>query len=218
MQIIILLFWIHILEGMSFFNDKKMIIGLIFCKSIFTGDAFGIAYRHYYKLHQNKEHAEKPILKRLSGFLLRDKEQLESNKEFLFPSTSPIDFDPDEAHKSVDLIVNTNAERAYLTHFGVWEDMKKGAEQMHFGIQMHENIMRSVEDLITIENRPDEQVEEYAYLKIKKFITDQMISYNIDHNSKEIWDILETDVKLNAQGIVIAAKRNIKNIKYPKNN
>lgn len=142
---------------------------------------------------------------------------MELSKEFLFPSTSPIDFDPDEAHKAVDLIVNTKAERAYLTHFGVWEDMKKGAEQMHFGIQVHENIMNTVEDMLTIENRSDEYVEDYAYSKIKKFINDQLISYNINHESKEIWDILETDVRLNAQGLVVAAKRNIKKLKYPKN-
>lgn len=191
-----------------------------FSRSVFTGDAFGISYRHYFKLHQKKESEIQtaPIVKRLSSFLNFNKEQLKSEKDFIFPSTSPIDFDPLEAHKSVDLIVNTKAERAYLTHFGVWDDMKKGAEQMHFGIQMHENIFNAIEVLLSVEGYSEQQAEEYALSKLKKFFTDQLITYNINENSSEIWKVLESDIKLNAQGLVVAAKKRVKDLKFPKYN
>ena len=57
--------------------------------AIFTGDAFGLAYP-----------------------------ELQDPAVFIFPSTSPTDFEGEEALASVDRVANTGAGRAMLTHFG----------------------------------------------------------------------------------------------------
>ena len=58
-------------------------------KSVFAGDSFGVSYR----------------------------ELDTSQGEFVFPSTSPTQFDPKEAHKAIDRILSYNPNTIYLTHY-----------------------------------------------------------------------------------------------------
>lgn len=69
--------------------------------SVFTGDAFGIAY---------------PVLQR--------------GQPWVFPSTSPTDFDGPAAIESVQRIVATGADRAWLTHFGELTDLASVATSL----------------------------------------------------------------------------------------
>lgn len=69
---------------------------------IFTGDSFGLVYP-----------------------------ALQGNGLFAIPSTSPTDFDAAAAKASLDRIVETGAERAFLTHFGEHRDLKAIAAQLH---------------------------------------------------------------------------------------
>lgn len=57
---------------------------------VFTGDSFGLSYR---KLDINQD-------------------------VFIFPTTTPIQFEPDQAHKTIDKIMSYNPKYLFLTHFG----------------------------------------------------------------------------------------------------
>ncbi len=141
---------------------------------IFTGDSFGIAY---------------PSL------------QL-GNYPFLFPSTTPTDFDPDEAILTVDKIINTGADKAYLTHFGVWNQMGEGASQLKSGLLVMKNILEeAVESELS-----DDKIEGICLQRVNEFFKKEIHKRNLEL-SNEQWNILKLDIKINAMGIAYSAKR-----------
>ncbi|MCL4420006.1 hypothetical protein M1146_08060 [Patescibacteria group bacterium] len=156
---------------------------------LFVGDAFGVSYL--------------PLI-----------EELGANKGVLFPSSSPIDFEPIEAHKSVDKIISTGAERAYPTHFGVWEDMTRGAELLHDGISRFEGILQETKSRI-LEGTNEEDLQKWAEEKQKAFFDELLVGDGIDteKHKEALWDIIRVDVELNAAGIIIAAKRELRSKK-----
>ena len=72
-------------------------------EGVFTGDTFGIAF---------------PEL-RVAG------------RSFIFPTTSPVHFDPAAAHASIDRIVATGQDVAWLTHYSRVEGLADLADQLH---------------------------------------------------------------------------------------
>ena len=56
------------------------------------------------------------------------------NGEFIFPTTTPASFDPDEAHRSVDRIMSCAPRYLYLTHYSRVTDLERLAADMHAGI------------------------------------------------------------------------------------
>ena len=70
---------------------------------VFTGDSFGISYRE---------------LDTAAG-------------EFIYPTTTPIHFDPVAAHQAIDRILEFRPERLYLTHYSIVTDIARLADDMH---------------------------------------------------------------------------------------
>lgn len=151
--------------------------------SVFTGDSFGVAY---------------PNLQT-------------GNKKFIFPTSTPTDFDPDEAVLSINKIIETGAEKAYLTHFGCWENIKDGAEQLLYGLDILKKILiEAVESKLS-----DDKLEAICLQKVNEYIKKEIDKRNISL-SKEEWNIMKLDIKLNAMGVSYSAKRQRK--KMTKNN
>ena len=140
--------------------------------SIFTGDSYGISY---------------PWLR-------------EGSYPFLFPSTTPTDFNAEEARISIEKILNTGADTAYLTHFDSWRDMKSGRDQMLLGIDRMEKIYL---DLIN-SNKDDNGLQELAVAKINSFFEEEFSKRNIPFS---VLKKVDGDIEINAQGLVFAAKR-----------
>ena len=70
---------------------------------VFTGDSFGISYREFDT----------------------------DNGEFIYPTTTPAHFDPTEAHKAIDRIMDLRPSRLYLTHYSRVDDVDRLAVDMH---------------------------------------------------------------------------------------
>ena len=70
---------------------------------IFTGDTFGLSYRHFD-----------------SG-----------GRQFIYPTTTPSQFDPDALHRTVDMIAGFKPSALYVTHFGQIRDIPRLAADMH---------------------------------------------------------------------------------------
>ena len=83
----------------------------LFSNSVFTGDAFGVSYRPVLKQFRLENKAKPFRFLGMSFGALPD-----SMQDFLFPSSSPVDFEPKEAHLAIDKILATKAERAFVTH------------------------------------------------------------------------------------------------------
>ena len=80
-------------------------------RGVFTGDSFGVSYR-----------------------------ELDTARgEFIFPTTTPIHFDPPEAHKAIDRIMALQPETLYLTHYSRVTDLARLADDMH----------QRIDDLVT---------------------------------------------------------------------
>eukprot|EP01126_Amoeba_proteus_P004716 TRINITY_DN11563_c0_g1_i1.p1 TRINITY_DN11563_c0_g1~~TRINITY_DN11563_c0_g1_i1.p1 ORF type:complete len:331 (+),score=67.76 TRINITY_DN11563_c0_g1_i1:87-1079(+) len=155
-------------------------------ESIFTGDAFGVSYFPLFK-------------------------EMGSRKGILFPSSSPIDFEPLEAHKSVDKIVATGAKCAFPTHFGVWEDIPAGATLLHEGITCFEEILCETKQ--KLKNDFDEKhLQAWGEDEQIKFFTKILENdgINFSENRDKILEILKMDIQLNAAGIIVAAKRELR--------
>ena len=140
--------------------------------SIFTGDSFGMGYKNL---------------------------QLGS-KPFLFPSTTPTDYNYEEAIKSIDRIIHTNAERAYLTHFGEWNFMKEGA------LQLKDMLSKIEEFRLKLSNSDieDDDLQNHLSNYLKSILSEEIHSRGL--GEKEL-EFLRFDIDINAMGLAFSIKR-----------
>ncbi len=141
--------------------------------AVFTGDTLGLVY---------------PRLQRAGLFTLA--------------STSPTDFEPDEARKSIARIVALDATTAYLTHFGAVRDIRQIAAQLGRCIDESETWL----DLAARSDAPVAELEARLREQIRAAIERQADEVGLTLDAAD-WDALAVDVDLNAQGIAFAADR-----------
>ncbi|EMY75972.1 metallo-beta-lactamase domain protein [Leptospira weilii serovar Ranarum str. ICFT] len=141
---------------------------------IFTGDSFGLGYKDFAV-------GKNPIL---------------------YPSTTPTDFDSEEAMNTVDKILSTGADKAYLTHFGVWKDLESGARQMKQGLHAMQNILSSGER----SGLEGEALLEFCTGRIRAYLERELSTQGIVLGEKEEM-LLGFDSKINAQGLVFQIER-----------
>ena len=134
-------------------------------ESMFTGDTFGISYRDL------------------------DKE----NEVYIFPSTSPVQFDPEALIKSIYKIMEYKPQRVCLTHFAAIKPTQKVVDQLIDGIHFVSNLAKKY------------ATENDAEL----IIQDEMMSYflkgieKIGNDDLEFCrDRLKLDVEINTQGLI----------------
>lgn len=143
-------------------------------RTVYTGDSFGIAY---------------PLLQ--SG-----------SRPFIYPSTTPTDFDPAEAHRSYDLIASLGARRAILTHFGEWGDISTGTAELH-------RLMNEIEKIYAYLLKHDlnqEKAAAYAEEQLESLFLKELRERGI-YPTEEQLQMLRIDTGINAQGIVFSALR-----------
>ncbi len=143
---------------------------------IFTGDSFGLAY---------------PVMK------TRD-------SRFIFPSTTPADFDPEEARKSINKILNTGAETVFLTHFGAYKDIKEGAEYLIDYINKIEIILNNAIDL----KLEGEELDKFCLNAMINFFNEAIEKRGIKL-TPALKNFIKKDIVLNAQGIAVVANKKI---------
>lgn len=143
-------------------------------KIVFTGDSFGIAY---------------PALQK-------------GSYPFIYPSTTPTDFDPEEAHKSYDLIASLGAKKAMLTHFGEFTDIEFAQKELHRLLSEVEEIYNSILE----KDLSYEEAVAFAEEKWQNLFSKELEKRKI-HPTQEEWDKLKIDLGINAQGVAFSALR-----------
>jgi glyoxylase-like metal-dependent hydrolase (beta-lactamase superfamily II) len=134
-------------------------------RSFFTGDTFGLSYREF----------------DVDGM------------EFIFPTTTPVQFDPVAAHASLDRIMSYNPSHAFLTHYGHIGHLPRHAKEMHNLIDAHVSIAKK---LRYGPNRHAAIVEELEELLLRG-----ILEHGCKLPEEEIRNLLRLDVELNAQGL-----------------
>jgi len=141
-------------------------------KGVFTGDSFGVSYRE---------------LDTAAG-------------EFIFPTTTPIHFDPDEAHKAVDRIMSYEPEHLYLTHYSQVGNLDRLASDMHKGINMFVTI--------ALENAGAEDRTTVLQEAMFDFFVAGLIRHGFKGDHDAVRSILKFDVSLNVQGLEVWLEKN----------
>ncbi len=142
------------------------------CDGVFTGDSFGLRY---------------PML--------------QSRGLFVLPSTSPTDFDPDEAKKSVDRIAAAG-RRAYLTHFGEVGDLPAAAAQLHAHLDFSAELLARAQ----ASTHAGADLTAFCRAALEGHYRRSMeaIGLNPDARTRQL---LQLDLDLNAQGIAFVAQK-----------
>lgn len=135
---------------------------------IFTGDMFGLSYR----------------------------ELDVDGRQFIFPTTTPTQFDPDEMRQSIQRLLACEPEAMYLTHYSRVDQVpEKGAE-----------LLRHLDALIALA-LAEKGAGSLRQARIKEAMTAYLLSQIRAHGcclpEANLLDIWGTDLELNAQGLVV---------------
>lgn len=138
---------------------------------VFTGDAFGLRYP-----------------------------ALQTAGSWVFPSTSPTDFDGPAAIESVERIVATGADRAYPTHFGAVEGLPEA------GGSLIEQLRRSA-DLVAdvdVSGLDGDALEARMLTEVQGWFDAELEARGLGDDARAL---VALDVDLNAQGLAFAVKK-----------
>lgn len=120
---------------------------------------------------------------------------------FTFPSTSPTDFDPDEAHKAIDRILATGAERVFLTHYGEHRALDAMARSLHQQLDLYAALLAEAASPET----PDDAIDALCAARVTAIFDAELRQRGLDTPATRA--LLGVDTDLNAQGVAFAARR-----------
>ncbi len=134
---------------------------------VFSGDIFGLSYR----------------------------ELDQAGHPFIIPTSSPSQFDPAEAHRSIDRILALAPDAVYLTHYAQVRGIARLGAMLH----------RLVDAYVALGERcrHDEGAARQARLHdgMKAVVLAEARSAGLRHADETILSVLGLDIELNAQGL-----------------
>ena len=135
-------------------------------KGIFSGDTFGLSYR----------------------------ELDVDGKAFIFPTTTPVNFEPDAMHASIELMRSFKPSGIYLTHYSQVTEVDKLADDLH----------RGIDALVDITNKAPGQGDarkQAIESAMTAYLLKEVRAHGCTLPDDEIKAIFATDLNLNAQGL-----------------
>ena len=142
-------------------------------RGVFCGDTFGLSYREFDTRHG----------------------------PFIFPTTTPVQFDAEALHASIDRLLGFKPERMCLTHYGCVGNVPRLAAQLH----------RMIDDFVDVA-RAVAETGEHRHAALIARLQDVLLNALQVHDCRlprqRMVDLLTLDLELNAQGLEIyLAKR-----------
>ncbi|MGD8827202.1 MAG: MBL fold metallo-hydrolase [Gammaproteobacteria bacterium] len=138
---------------------------------VFAGDTFGISYREF------------------------DSER----GAFIFPATTPVHFDPDAAHDSIDRIMDFGPEAIFLTHYSRVTDLDRLASDLHAELD-------ACVDIATGCANAQDRIACIAD-NLLEHLLERLEDHGCELPRSEQERLLAMDVDLNAQGLVVWLNR-----------
>lgn len=134
-------------------------------RAVFTGDSFGISYRE---------------LDTAAG-------------EFIYPTTTPVHFDPPEAHKAIDRIMEQEPSQLFLTHYSRVRDLDRLADDMH----------RRIDDFVALATRSadDAARTETMHQRMFDYLRRELDAHGFQGEDDRLHAIIDVDIKLNTMGL-----------------
>ncbi|MEW5010629.1 MAG: MBL fold metallo-hydrolase [Cycloclasticus sp.] len=135
---------------------------------VFTGDTFGVVYP-----------------------------ELTANEQpFIFPPTTPVDFDPGDWHASIDKIMATGCDRVYLAHFSMIQQLAPLADTLRQRISLFAELCQKHPN-----NAALHQV-------ISDYCIDQVSANGSLLSKQEITEVLSLDLGILVQGLLVWLEKN----------
>lgn len=135
-------------------------------RAVFTGDTFGLAYT----------------------------ELDDARQRYIFPTTSPTQFDAEEAHRSVDRIAELRPRAAYLAHYGEVRDVAARASDLHRLIDAHAALALAERD-------SGEERAGRLRAGVERIALAEADRRGWTHRREEVLALMRDDIELNALGI-----------------
>ena len=136
-------------------------------RGVFTGDSFGVSYREH----------DTP------------------NGPIVFPTTTPVHFDPVEAHKAVDRIMALGPEQLYLTHYSRVTDVERLAAEMHTALDAYVGI--------ALDHADDANRNEALQAALLDYYAERLGAHGFKGGVDAVASSMATDIPLNAQGLEV---------------
>jgi glyoxylase-like metal-dependent hydrolase (beta-lactamase superfamily II) len=133
----------------------------------FTGDVFGLSYRDF-------DTARGP---------------------FILPTTSPVQFEPDALHASIDRLLALHPAAMYLTHYGRVEDVERLAADLH----------AQIDAMVAIARAAHGQPDRHAVLldALTDLYAGRAAVHGWTQGRDALHELLGMDIELNAQGLEV---------------
>ena len=140
-------------------------------QGFFTGDTFGLSYRE---------------LDCEAGALI-------------FPSTTPVQFDPNAWHRSIERYLQFTPARMFLTHFGMVTDVPKLADDLH----------RSIDKFVNIALNAHQAADRHQRIltDMIQYLTAEARRLNPQVSADFCQTLYAFDLELNTQGLEIWLNR-----------
>jgi glyoxylase-like metal-dependent hydrolase (beta-lactamase superfamily II) len=133
--------------------------------AVFTGDSFGVSYR-----------------------------ELDTGRgEFIYPTTTPVHFDPPEAHKTIDRIMSLEPKQLFLTHYSRVTGLDRLAADMH----------QRIDDFVAIAetHANDDERTDAMHRSMYRYLIAEIRAHGFAGSDDEIREFVSKDVILNCMGL-----------------
>jgi glyoxylase-like metal-dependent hydrolase (beta-lactamase superfamily II) len=136
-------------------------------RAVFTGDNFGLSYRDFDT----------------------------ARGAFIFPTTTPVHFDPEAMHASIDRIMSFRPRAVYLTHYSEVTELERLAADLH----------ECIDGFVEIARRNDACADRGARIRSQMFeyLSRRLDAHGFTGGQERRRELLWADVELNSQGLEV---------------
>jgi glyoxylase-like metal-dependent hydrolase (beta-lactamase superfamily II) len=136
-------------------------------EQVFSGDTFGISYREF---------------DTVAG-------------PFVFPTTTPVQFDPAALHASIDRLMARRPKRMILTHFGPVGDLERLSRDLHVAI----DALVAMAGRHAGESDRSERIAAQMY----DYLSARLDAHGYAGDDRLRHELLDPDIRLNTQGLEV---------------
>lgn len=136
--------------------------------AIFSGDTFGLSYREF------------------------DTDR----GQFIVPTTSPVQFDPDALHRSIDRLLALKPPTIYPTHFGPLTDLER------LGNDLHEQIDAMAAMAVAADHAGAER-HVFITTGLRELYARRLARHGWHGSTEDLDAVLAMDIEINAQGLEV---------------
>jgi hydroxyacylglutathione hydrolase len=116
-------------------------------------------------------------------------------RQFAFATTSPVQFEPEPYHRSIDRIAALRPEAVYVTHYSQVKDVQARAEILHRQVDAQAALALAVADA-----GPERR--ERLWQGVKAILLDEVARYGGPFDEATVMQAYGGDVDLNADGLI----------------